>query len=321
MTGDTAEALQAGRPEEWSGVLVARTRGELSTGLAALRGPRHAEQEQGGQEQCRGQGHSPSIALVPTMGALHAGHTALIRRGRELADATVVSIFVNPLQFGPGEDYERYPRSFGADVAACREEGAALVFSPPREVVYPQDPVVRVSAGEAGHRLEGASRPGHFDGVLTVVLKLLELVRPDVAVFGEKDAQQLALIRRMARDLEIPVRIASVPTVREQDGLAVSSRNTYLSGAQRRSALALSRALRAGEAAAAEGRAAVLAAASEVLASEPGLELDYLALVDPDTFTEAGPGYTGPATLAVAAEIGGVRLIDNLPITVAPEQP
>lgn len=320
MTGGAADAVEAGSPGERSGLPVARTRSELSAGLAALRGPHRGDQKQD-QEWEQERGRSPSIVLVPTMGALHAGHTALIRRGRDLADATVVSIFVNPLQFGPGEDYERYPRSFGADVAACREEGAALVFAPPREVVYPQDPVVRVSAGEAGNRLEGASRPGHFDGVLTVVLKLFELVRPDVAVFGEKDAQQLALIRRMVRDLDLPIRIASVPTVREQDGLAVSSRNTYLHGAQRRSALALSRGLRAGEAAAAGGRTAVLEAASEVLAREPGLELDYLALVDPDTFTEAGPGYAGPATLAVAAEIGGVRLIDNLQVTVAPEQP
>ncbi|WP_461035322.1 pantoate--beta-alanine ligase, partial [Streptomyces mayteni] len=202
-----------------------------------------------------------SRAVVMTMGALHEGHAANIRAARELlppGGQLVVTVYVNPLQFGPGEDYERYPRTLEADVALAAEAGADLVFAPSDAVMYPAGPpAVRVSAGELGERLEGASRPGHFDGVLTVVAKLLHLTRPDHALFGEKDAQQLALIRGMVRDLDFPVEIVATPTVRDPDGLARSSRNRYLSPAERASALALSGALRAGAAAADRGPAAV----------------------------------------------------------------
>lgn len=285
--------------------VVARTRGELAKAVAALRRP-------------TGHGRARIVALVPTMGALHEGHRALIRRALELGDAVVVSIFVNPLQFGPGEDLDRYPRTFDADVAMCAAEGVAVVFAPAPDVVYPERPRVTVTAGELGSRLCGASRPGHFDGVLTVVMKLLHLVGPDLAVFGEKDAQQLALVRRMVSDLDLPVHIVGVPTVRDPDGLAVSSRNAYLSPAERRSALALSRALRAGAAAARGGPAGVRAAATAVLAAEPGLRLDYMALVDPGTLEEVPEDFAGAALLAGAAYAGTTRLIDNTTVTVAP---
>ena len=200
--------------------VIARTRGELARALAQLRA-------------------KGSVALVPTMGALHDGHRALIRTGHTLADAVVVSIFVNPLQFGPQEDLASYPRTLPTDLAACREEGVALIFAPSGDVVYPRLPLVTVSAGPLGAVLEGASRPGHFDGVLTVVAKLFSLVQPDVAVFGEKDAQQLVLVRRMVSDLDLPVHVVGVPIVREPDGLALSSRNSYLSLAERDEALSL----------------------------------------------------------------------------------
>ncbi|MQA94456.1 MAG: pantoate--beta-alanine ligase [Streptosporangiales bacterium] len=261
-----------------------------------------------------------TVALVPTMGALHEGHRALIRRARELAGAAVVSIFVNPRQFGPGEDFERYPRTLETDLEICREEGVAAAFVPSVDVMYPDEQVVTVSSGPMGAVFEGAHRPGHFDGVLTVVLKLLNLVRPDVALFGQKDGQQLAMIRRMARDLNVPVRIEGVPTVREPGGLALSSRNRYLSAEERETALALSRALRAGESAAAEGPAAVLAAGRAVLdeaaRARPPLAVDYLGLVDPDSFAEVTPEHRGRALLVVAARVGATRLIDNVPLTL-----
>lgn len=252
-----------------------------------------------------------TLALVPTMGALHEGHRSLIRLARERADQVVVSIFVNPLQFGPGEDFARYPRTFDADLEACREEGVDVVFAPSADDMYPPGRQVSVSAGEMGRIVEGASRPGHFDGMLTVVLKLFNLVRPDLAVFGQKDAQQLALIRRMAADLDVPVEIIGAPTVREPDGLALSSRNRYLSAGERRVALTLSRALLA--AADEPGAAQVRATAAKVLAeAPPELEVDYLVLVDPATFTEVPDSYEGEAVLAVAARVGATRLIDNV---------
>ncbi|WP_344587616.1 pantoate--beta-alanine ligase [Actinomadura vinacea] len=261
-----------------------------------------------------------TLALVPTMGALHEGHLTLIRRARESADTVVVSIFVNPLQFGPHEDFDRYPRTFADDLAACAAAGADLVFAPAREVMYPAEPQVTIRSGPMGEVVEGAARPGHFDGMLTVVMKLLQLVRPDVAFFGEKDAQQLAMIRRMVADLDVPVRVEGVPTVREPDGLALSSRNRYLSAAERRTALALSEALRAGADAAEAGAEAVLRAARAVLDrvadADPPLELDYLVLVDPATFTEFGPARTGPGVLAVAGRVGATHLIDNMPLRV-----
>lgn len=254
---------------------------------------------------------SGDVGFVPTMGALHEGHASLIRRSVSDNARTVVSIFVNPTQFGPGEDYDRYPRTFDADLEACREEGVDVVFAPSADDMYPPGRQVSVSAGEMGRIVEGASRPGHFDGMLTVVLKLFNLVRPDLAVFGQKDAQQLALIRRMAADLDVPVEIIGAPTVREPDGLALSSRNRYLSAGERRVALTLSRALLA--AADEPGAAQVRATAAKVLAeAPPELEVDYLVLVDPATFTEVPDSYEGEAVLAVAARVGATRLIDNV---------
>ncbi|NUW43715.1 pantoate--beta-alanine ligase [Nonomuraea rhodomycinica] len=255
------------------------------------------------------------VALVPTMGALHEGHRSLMREARTRAERVVVSIFVNPLQFGPGEDFSRYPRTFDADLEVCRAEGVDVVFAPSAEAMYGPDRQVSVSSGAMGEVVEGASRPGHFDGVLTVVLKLFNLVQPHVAVFGQKDAQQLALIRRMVRDLDVPVEIVGAPTVREPDGLALSSRNRYLSGAERGSALALSRSLRAGAAESAPSR--ILAAARAVLdAAASEISLDYVVLVDPATFTPVDEAYTGEAVLAVAARVGSTRLIDNMVLTL-----
>ncbi|GAA1375227.1 pantoate--beta-alanine ligase [Streptomyces beijiangensis] len=262
-------------------------------------------------------------AVVMTMGALHEGHATLIRTARELAGQgqgqVVVSVFVNPLQFGKGEDLDRYPRTLDADLALAEKAGADAVFAPSADEVYPGgEPQVRVTGGPMGERYEGASRPGHFDGMLTVVAKLLHLTAPDLALFGQKDAQQLALVRRMARDLNFPVEIVGVPTVREEDGLALSSRNRFLSADDRATALALSRALFAARAAAGTGRvptpAAVRAAAHQVL-TEAALTPDYLALIDPSDFTEAADGHTGEAILAVAAKVGTTRLIDNIPLT------
>ncbi|MFI6924947.1 pantoate--beta-alanine ligase [Nonomuraea spiralis] len=258
-----------------------------------------------------------TVALVPTMGALHDGHRSLIRAARARADQVVVSIFVNPLQFAPNEDFSRYPRTFDADLEVCRAEGADVVFAPSAVDMYRPDRQVSVCSGEMGTIVEGASRPGHFDGVLTVVLKLFNLVNPDLAIFGQKDAQQLAVIRRMVADLDLPIEIVGAPTVREPDGLALSSRNRYLSAGERTVALALSRALRAG--AAELTPSAIRATARAVLdAAGPELDLDYLALVDPATFKEVGDSYAGSAVLAVAARVGTTRLIDNVVLSLRP---
>ncbi|MEU0838108.1 pantoate--beta-alanine ligase [Streptomyces sp. NPDC005962] len=295
-------------------------------------------------------------AVVMTMGALHDGHAALIRAARARVGAkglVTVTVFVNPLQFGAGEDLDRYPRTLDADLEVAAAAGADIVFAPSAEEVYGSgEPRIRMAAGAMGDGYEGASRPGHFDGVLTVVAKLLHLTRPDYAFFGEKDAQQLALVRRMVRDLDFPMEIVGVPTVREGDGLALSSRNRYLSARERDTALALSRALfagrdaglsaarsagdtgssgAAGDTGAAGGVAdgdtdgglvrvgspgAVRAAARAVLAEAARLEsplvLDYLDLIDPEGFTEAPEEHTGEAVLAVAATVGSTRLIDNI---------
>ena len=263
------------------------------------------------------------LALVPTMGALHEGHRSLLRRAATLADTVAVSIFVNPLQFGPNEDFDRYPRTLDADLAMCEEAGVALVFAPTPAVMYPSRPVIRVCAGEAGQRLEGAVRPGHFDGVLTVVAKLFCLLRPDIAVFGSKDAQQLALIRRMVADLDLPVRIDEAPTVRDVDGLALSSRNRYLTSAQRQAALAIPAALAAGATVAENGGGAaeIRVAAAGVLEAADGLAVDYVAIVDPTTFGELPIRDTSfyemtRAVLAVAARVGNTRLIDNVAVTI-----
>jgi pantoate--beta-alanine ligase len=258
-------------------------------------------------------GVAGSLALVPTMGALHDGHAELIRYAGTLADAVAVSLFVNPLQFGPAEDLDRYPRTLERDLELLDRLGVGLVFAPGATEMYPDGrPAVTVDPGPLGGVLEGASRPGHFAGVLTVVTKLLGLVRPDVAVFGEKDYQQLALIRRTVADLELGVRIVGAPTVRDPDGLALSSRNRYLSPEQRQQALALSRALRAGAEEGPSGAGSVLKAATEELR---GIDVDYLALRGVDL----GPApAAGPARLLVAARVGTTRLIDNVPLTLGP---
>jgi pantoate--beta-alanine ligase len=267
---------------------------------------------------------APASAVVMTLGALHEGHASLVRAARSRAGGglVTVTVFVNPLQFGPAEDLDRYPRTLDADVKLAEQAGADLVFAPDVAEMYPGgQPRVRISAGPMGERYEGASRPGHFDGVLTVVAKLLHLTRPGAAFFGQKDAQQLALVRRMTADLNLPVEIVAVPTVREPDGLALSSRNRYLSAEERTNALGLSRALFAGRDALEGGPAAVREAAAKSLASADGLALDYLALIDPADFTEAAPGHTGPAVLAVAAKAGRTRLIDNIPLDFAAGEP
>jgi pantoate--beta-alanine ligase len=231
----------------------------------------------------------------------------------------IVTIFLNPLQFGPREDLSRYPRTFDSDMEICGAAGVDLVFAPTPDVVYQDgDPGVRISAGPLGNVLEGQARPGHFDGMLTVVGKLLHLTRADSAYFGQKDAQQLLLIRRMARDLDFPVDVVSVPTVREPDGLAMSSRNTYLTASDREVALCLSQALRAGAAAAPEGPSAIRRAARAVLVREPLALIDYLVLVHPNTLEDVPEWYRGEALLAVAGRVGTTRLIDNLPIEVGP---
>jgi len=283
--------------------VLARTR----TGLAAAR-----------------RGLGCPVVLVPTMGALHEGHRALLRHGQDLCGpngSVVVSVFVNPFQFGAGEDFDTYPRTLQEDVAVCAEEGVDLVFAPGRGEMYPGEQRITVDPGPMGQALEGASRPGFFTGVLTVVLKLFQLVRPDVAVFGEKDAQQLALVRWMAEDFALGIEVAGVPTVRDPDGLAISSRNRYLSPVERHAALALSAALRAGRGAASAGPAGVLKAAHQVLDAVPALLLDYLALVDPATFEQVAEEATGAALLLVAARVGTTRLIDNTPLTLSAVKP
>ncbi len=277
--------------------VLARTRDELAAARAALSAP---------------------TGVVMTMGALHAGHAALIAAARSRCTSVVVTVFVNPLQFAAGEDLDRYPRTLDADLEVCAREGADAVFAPSTAELYPGgEPLVRVDAGPLGDRLEGASRPGHFAGMLTVVAKLLHLTRPDLAFYGEKDAQQLALIRRMVRDLDFPVEVVGVPTVREPDGLALSSRNRYLSDGERDVALTLARALQEGRAVAANGPGAVLAAGRAVLDAEPAVRLDYLALVDDETWGDAQVGVTRSARLLVAARVGSTRLIDNVPVLLA----
>ena len=281
--------------------VLAHTRGELATLLSEAR--RAGER----------------IAFVPTMGALHDGHARLMRTARAATSGpVVVSIFVNPMQFAPTEDLDRYPRSIEADLEVCAAEGVDVVFAPSVDEMYPggfsHDSVrdgVTVAPGTLAEILDGESRPGHFDGVLTVVAKLFGLVRPDLAVFGQKDYQQLTLIRRMVRDLCMGIEIVGAETVREDDGLALSSRNRYLDAEQRRAAVTLSRALAAAQARASYGVAAARWAAMAVLRAESGIELDYLALTSPDL--EDAPE-TGEGRILVAARVGTTRLIDNAPI-------
>jgi pantoate--beta-alanine ligase len=275
---------------------VLSTRAELEAGRAGMAG---------------------QVGVVLTMGALHEGHASLLRAARQQSDSVLMTIFVNPLQFGPNEDFGRYPRTLEKDLAIAEAEGVDAVFAPPREEIYPSgEPAVRINPGPLGEVLEGASRPGFFHGVLTVVLKLFHLTRADATFFGEKDYQQLTLVRAMVRDLDLAVRVNGVPTVREPDGLALSSRNRYLSASERQSALALSKALRAGAAAAEAGQVgdAVLACARASFEGTGGAKLDYLALTDPDL---GPPPVRGPARLLVAGWVGSTRLIDNAPVVLA----
>jgi pantoate--beta-alanine ligase len=254
------------------------------------------------------------VAFVPTMGALHAGHLALVAESRRRGDVVAMSIFVNPLQFGPTEDLARYPRDPEGDAARAASAGVDLLFTPDVAAVYPREPRARVVPGTMADRWEGAVRPGHFAGVLTVVAKLFHIVQPDVAVFGQKDAQQAALVRAMVRDLDFPVELVVVPTVRESDGLALSSRNAYLTAAERASARCIPEALAAAERAFAAGTRdapALLEAAHAVLARDPALVPDYLAAADPDTLEpvdRAAPG----TLLMVAVRAGRTRLLDNV---------
>ncbi len=255
-----------------------------------------------------------TVAFVPTMGALHEGHLALVRRARELGDEVWVSIFVNPTQFGPGEDYERYPRDLDGDRARLEGEGVAMVFAPEVAEMYPRPPVVRIGFGGLEEVLCGAHRPGHFAGVGLVVSKLFHIVEPEVAVFGQKDAQQAVLIRRLVADLDLPVRIVVAPTVREPDGLALSSRNAYLTPEERAVAPALYRALLHGRELVASGEAdpeAVEAAVAGAVRTEPRFELEYAACVDPETLSRPAR-IEGPVLLALAARLGAARLIDNV---------
>ncbi|MDQ3981166.1 MAG: pantoate--beta-alanine ligase [Actinomycetota bacterium] len=254
------------------------------------------------------------VGFVPTMGALHEGHLSLIRRARDAAEIVVLSVFVNPLQFGPSEDFDAYPRDEARDLALAESEDVNLVFAPGVDQMYPDGAVTTVHVdGPLGTTLEGAARPGHFDGVATVVAKLFNATDPDVAVFGQKDAQQVAVVRRMVRDLAFRAEIVVGPTVREPDGLALSSRNVYLGGRERDAATALYRALGAGEKAwGAGGHTAAVERMRAVLDDAEGVDPDYAAAVDPYTF---GPPVDGaPLLLVVAARVGGTRLIDNLPL-------
>ena len=260
-------------------------------------------------------GSGARIGFVPTMGALHEGHLSLIRRARELADRVVVSVFVNPAQFGPAEDLERYPRSLGRDVELAGAAGAEILYAPEAEAIYPSGYRTTVSLEGWDAILEGASRPGHFRGVATIVLKLLHRVDPHVACFGQKDAQQAILIRRMVRDLEMDLPIEICPTVREADGLAMSSRNAFLSAAERQAAPVLYRALRAVESEVLQNNErhakCVLKLIRETLAKEPLVVLDYAAVVSAETLEPVDP-LRGQVLVPLAARLGATRLIDNV---------
>jgi pantoate--beta-alanine ligase len=318
-------------------MIVASTRAELAAALEKLRGPQTRYPRLSSGLQPGGTGGRPpggQLVLVPTMGALHDGHRALLRRARELAGAggaVAVSIFVNPLQFGPTEDLDKYPRTLDQDLAVCEKEHVDLVFAPSAGEMYPERQFVTVDPGPAGEILEGEFRPGFFHGVLTVVLKLFSLVRPDIAVFGQKDAQQLALVRAMVTDFALAIEIEGVPTVRAADGLALSSRNKYLSQEERAVAPLLHQALATGAAAASGGPLAVLAAAREVLdgaarsrPADGSPRVDYLALVDARSYrpvpSEPDFDFHGDGVLAIAARVGATRLIDNVIVRFGTER-
>ncbi|HHJ98660.1 MAG TPA: pantoate--beta-alanine ligase [Actinobacteria bacterium] len=259
------------------------------------------------------------VALVPTMGALHEGHLSLVSAARDRADYVVVSVFVNPTQFGPEEDFEAYPRDIERDMDLLGAEGVDLVFAPTPEIMYASDATVTVDPGPLGGVLEGAVRPGHFSGMCTVVTKLFSIALPDLAFFGEKDYQQLTIVRAMARDLDLPVKVIGCPTVRECDGLALSSRNVYLSSEERRAATALYRSLRTAETLVLDGErdAAVVAGAMrDTVASEALAEIEYAAVVDAVTLEPIATLGDRPARALVAARVGGTRLIDNIALEV-----
>ncbi len=261
-----------------------------------------------------GQSTSRSVGFVPTMGALHAGHRSLVQASRQRCAVVVVSIFVNPTQFGPNEDFSRYPRTLEEDCQMLEAEGVDVVFTPTAEAMYPPGASTYVDVEGVSERLDGASRPGHFRGVATVVAKLFNIVQPDFSFFGQKDAAQVAVLRKMVRDLDFPLEIIVCPTVREPDGLAMSSRNRYLSAEERRQALTLSRALYAAEVQAARGEhraSALLQIMRAMLEEEPAIRVDYLAVVDPDNLLPIETLQTG-GLLAIAAYVGNTRLIDNV---------
>jgi pantoate--beta-alanine ligase len=269
-------------------------------------------------EGLRAQGKQ--VAFVPTMGALHQGHLELMRQGRARAGVLVASVFVNPTQFGPGEDLERYPRDLEGDVALCRQVGVDLVFAPEVDEIYPPGDRTLVRVEGLTERLCGAGRPGHFQGVTTVVTRLFNLVRPDVALFGQKDYQQLAVIRQMTRDLRWGIEIVGVPTVREDDGLALSSRNRYLSPQQRQKALGISRGLRLARALAAQGereaRRLLAQARSMLPQGDPEVRVEYLELVHPETLEPLAQIGPAGAVMLAAVRVGATRLIDNLALHV-----
>jgi pantoate--beta-alanine ligase len=255
-----------------------------------------------------------TIGLVPTMGYLHEGHLTLVDEARQRADAVVMTIFVNPLQFGPNEDLERYPRDLPRDRALAAARGVDALFVPPLDAMYPPGSEVRVIPGPTAERWEGAARPGHFTGVLTVVAKLFHLVEPDLACFGQKDIQQLTLIKRMVRDLDWPIEIVAVPTVREADGLALSSRNAYLGAEDRSRAVVLSRALLAAHQAWCEGETRAEAIEQQMrleLKTTPEVSVEYIAIVEPEKLAPVTAVNAG-TVVAIAGRVGGTRLIDNI---------
>ncbi len=254
------------------------------------------------------------LGFVPTMGALHEGHLALVRAAKARSDVVAASIFLNPLQFGPKEDLAKYPRSFERDCTLLEKEGVELLFAPSVDAMYPAQSITYVNVEGLSEKLDGKSRPGHFRGVTTVVAKLFHIVEPDLAFFGQKDAAQVAIIRRMVRDLNIPVEIVVCPIVREPDGLAMSSRNAYLDAQQRKSALVLHRSLLYVQKSFQQGErnsAKLIAAGKKVLSEEPSVGLDYFEIVDPETL-EAVEEITRGTLVAVAAFVGTTRLIDNI---------
>jgi pantoate--beta-alanine ligase len=266
------------------------------------------------REVCRTGKSRGRLGLVPTMGALHDGHVSLARAAKAQCDVVAVSLFVNPTQFGPSEDLSKYPRTFEQDREVLEKEGVDFLFAPTVAEMYPPGATTFVTVEGLSDRLDGKSRPGHFRGVTTVVSKLFHIIEPDLAFFGQKDAAQCAVIRRMVRDLDMPVEIVVCPIVRESDGLALSSRNVYLDAAQRKSALVLSRSLRKVQAEFEQGRkdaASLIATGKNTLNQEPAVRLDYFEIVDPDTL-EPTAEIEKPALAAVAAFVGNTRLIDNV---------